>query len=435
MEEFTVSSLSALIKKSIEQSFSGIQLKAEVSALKVHSSGHLYFSLKDANAVIDAVCWKGTVQKHKIKLEEGMEIKCLGQVTTYPMRSKYQFIVEKYELAGVGELLKLLEERKQRLAREGLFDQAKKKPIPVLPKLIGIITSPTGAVIKDMLHRIRQRFPRNILLWPVLVQGTEASYQVVQAIDGMNSLSVDQRPDLLIVARGGGSFEDLMPFNEEIVVRAVVKSEIPIISAIGHETDTTLIDYAADLRAPTPTAAAEFAVPERIKLQADLSRVFSQLNLIISSSLEKKRLFLHSNKILDIHGIVFEKIQRVDFSFEKIISEMKNFLSIKKISIAKIIVPRLIIKENLEDIGQKLYFNFYSRIEKIKSNFAIIANSIESNSYMRILRKGFAFVETEKSLPITSVKDAEKYSIFNLLFSDGKLKVLRAPSQKNLFDS
>jgi exodeoxyribonuclease VII large subunit len=435
VEEFTVSSLSALIKKSIEQSFSGIQLKAEVSALKVHSSGHLYFSLKDANAVIDAVCWKGTVQKHKIKLEEGMEIKCLGQVTTYPMRSKYQFIVEKYELAGVGELLKLLEERKQRLAREGLFDQAKKKPIPVLPKLIGIITSPTGAVIKDMLHRIRQRFPRNILLWPVLVQGTEASYQVVQAIDGMNSLSVDQRPDLLIVARGGGSFEDLMPFNEEIVVRAVVKSEIPIISAIGHETDTTLIDYAADLRAPTPTAAAEFAVPERIKLQADLSRVFSQLNLIISSSLEKKRLFLHSNKILDIHGIVFEKIQRVDFSFEKIISEMKNFLSIKKISIAKIIVPRLIIKENLEDIGQKLYFNFYSRIEKIKSNFAIIANSIESNSYMRILRKGFAFVETEKSLPITSVKDAEKYSIFNLLFSDGKLKVLRAPSQKNLFDS
>jgi exodeoxyribonuclease VII large subunit len=192
VEEFSVSRLSALIKRSMEQNFSNICLKAEVSALKVHSSGHLYFSLKDSDAVIDAVCWKYVAQKQKIKLEDGMEIKCIGHVTTYPMRSKYQFTVEQVELAGIGELLKLLEDRKKKLAAQGYFDIARKKPIPFLPKLIGIITSPTGAVIKDMLHRIGQRFPRPILLWPVLVQGLDACRQIVEAINGMNNLSADQ---------------------------------------------------------------------------------------------------------------------------------------------------------------------------------------------------------------------------------------------------
>jgi exodeoxyribonuclease VII large subunit len=417
----------------MEQNFSEIQLKAEVSALKIHTSGHIYFSLKDSEAVIDAVCWKGIAQKQKIKLENGMEIRCTGQVTTYPMRSKYQFVVEQFELAGAGELLKILEERKKKLAAEGLFDLSRKKTIPSLPKLIGIITSPTGAVIKDMLHRIEQRFPREVLLWPVLVQGTEASSQIIQAIEGMNSLPPDQRPDVLIVARGGGSFEDLMPFNEENIVRAVAGSNIPIISAIGHETDSTLVDYAADLRAPTPTAAAEYAVPERIKLRADVGRVFSQLNSVISSNMEKKRLFLRSSRILNIHGIISEKIQRGDFIFDRMTAQMKDFISRKKISLAKIAVPKLILRENMNDVEQKLRFAFLKEFEKNKNRFLIVASTMEANSHLKILRKGFTLAESEKSTPITSVEDAKKLSSFNLIFWDGKLKVHQSLSQIDLF--
>ncbi|MDR2645603.1 MAG: exodeoxyribonuclease VII large subunit [Holosporaceae bacterium] len=432
-EEYTVSRLSALIRKAVEQNFSDIKLKAEVSALKEHSSGHLYFTLKDADAVIDAVCWKGVAQKQKIKLENGIEIRCIGQVSTYPMRSKYQFIVEKFELAGVGELLKLLEDRKKKLAEEGLFDPSRRKPIPLLPKLIGIITSPTGSVIKDILHRIRQRHPRKILLWPVLVQGSEASEQVVKAIVGMNSLAVEQRPDVLIIARGGGSFEDLMPFNEESVVRAVALSEIPIISAVGHETDVTLIDYAADLRAPTPTAAAEFAVPERLKLKIDVNKVFDKLNIVVSGNLEKKRLFLNSNKILNIQSIILEKIQRMDHIFDKMTSEISNCLLHRKVSLAKIVIQKPIPKENVTTAWQKLHYTFFELFEKNKNNFTIVSSFIEANSYTKILSKGFAFVEAEKSIPITSAKDAEKFSSFNLFFADGKLKVQHSPSQIDLF--
>jgi exodeoxyribonuclease VII large subunit len=423
MEEYTVSMLSALIKRSIEQNFKGVRLKAEVSALKVHSSGHIYFTLKDSGAIIDAVCWKGVAQKQKIKLEDGMEIRCTGQVTTYPMRSKYQFIVEQFELAGIGELLKLLEERKKKLAAEGLFDLAKKKPLPMLPKLIGIITSPTGAVIKDMLHRIRERFPRNILLWPVLVQGSEASEQIVAAIAGMNALPVEQRPDVLIVARGGGSFEDLMPFNEENIVRAVANSKIPVISAVGHETDTTLIDYVADVRAPTPTAAAEFVVPERIKLQADVGKAFARLNLVTSSDLEKKRLFLRSNKILNIEGIVGEKIQRTDFIFDRVLAGMQQNISRRKIFLARIAVQKPIIRENVNDVWQKLQFMFLGELEKVKNNFTLVAHALESNSHANILRKGFAFVESKQSVPITSVRKAKEHATFNLVFADGRIEV------------
>jgi exodeoxyribonuclease VII large subunit len=433
IEEYTVSRLSALIKRSVEQNFSGIRLKAEVSALKEHSSGHLYFTLKDATAVIEAVCWKGIARNQKIKLQDGMEIRCTGQVSTYQMRSKYQFIVERFELAGTGELLKMLEERKKRLAQEGLFDSSRKKPIPLLPKLIGIITSPMGAVIKDMLHRIRQRFPRNVLLWPVLVQGSEAAQQIVDAIAGMNSLAANERPNVLIIARGGGSFEDLMAFNEENIVRAVAKSEIPIISAVGHETDTTLIDYAADLRAPTPTAAAEFVVPEKIKLKTDVNKFFSQLNMIISSNLEKNRLFLRSNRILNIQGIISEKIQRVDFTFDRAISGVKNCLFQRKMSLAKVVIQKPIFKENADSILQRLHFAFCGIFERSKNGFIIASNAIESNSYAKILNRGFAFVESEKSMPITSAQDAAKHSTLNLFFADGKLKVQRASSQIDLF--
>jgi exodeoxyribonuclease VII large subunit len=341
--------------------------------------------------------------------------------------------VEQFELSGVGEFLKLFEERKKKLAEQGFFDATTKKPIPFLPKLIGIITSPTGAVIKDMLHRIDHRFPRLVLLWPVLVQGLDAGRQITEAIDGMNNLPIDHRPDLIIVARGGGSLEDLMPFNEEDVVKAVARSIIPIISAVGHETDTTLIDYAADLRAPTPTAAAEFAVPERIKLRIDVDKVFSSITVSILGNLEKKRLFLNSAKILNVQGIMAEKTQKADYLFDKAFSKINELTSYKSLSLARIFLRKPLIKDESENLYGKLTFLFRTMFEATKNKLALLSNAIESNSYANILKKGFAFVESPKKVPITSAKAAGMYSTLHLVFADGKIKVKREPSQIDLF--
>jgi exodeoxyribonuclease VII large subunit len=264
--EYSVSEISHALKRTVEQTYDNVRVKGEISGFKRHSSGHLYFALKDSEAVLDAVSWRGSAGRLSIQPEDGMEVVATGRLTTYPGRSKYQMVVERLELAGQGALLKLLEDRKRRLAAEGLFDPGRKKKIPFLPEVIGVVTSPTGAVIRDILHRLADRFPRHVLLWPVAVQGEGAADQVAAAIDGFNQIKAGgaiPRPDLLIVARGGGSLEDLWAFNEEVVVRAVAASDIPLISAVGHETDTTLIDFAADLRAPTPTGAAEMAVPVR----------------------------------------------------------------------------------------------------------------------------------------------------------------------------
>lgn len=432
MEEFTVSQLSTLIKQAIEQKFCGICLRAEVSALKIHSSGHLYFSLKDSDAVIDAVCWKGVVAKHKIKLEDGLAVKCIGHITTYPKRSTYQFIVEAFELAGIGELLKILEERKKKLMAEHLFDIARKKPIPKIPRLIGIITSPTGAVIKDMMHRINQRFPKDMLLWPVAVQGNEASKQIVDAIIGMNNLKGANRPDLLIVARGGGSFEDLMPFNEENVVRAVSASNIPVISAVGHEIDTTLIDYAADLRAPTPTAAAEFAVPERIELASVLSRMFAQLNSAIRSVLERNRLLLNSNKITSLQNIVAQKAQTTDFSFEKLTTLLNTIIANKKILIVQLKLTPPQITNNFTESYNKMAYVFLEKISKLKMQFEILSNKLENSSYTNILNRGFALVKTKKGRGIPTAQAAMSQSEFDLIFCDGKVSVSRKATQTSL---
>lgn len=267
--EFTVTALAGSLKRTIEESFGRVRVRGELSKVKLHTSGHLYTSLKDDGALIDAVCWKGTLARLPIRPEEGMEVVCTGRVTTYPARSSYQLIIESMELAGAGALLKLLEDRKKKLAAEGLFAPERKKELPFLPRVIGVVTSPTGAVIRDILHRLRDRFPCHVLVWPVPVQGIGAADKIAAAIAGFDALPVGfPRPDVLIVARGGGSLEDLMPFNEESVVRAAATCRIPLISAVGHETDTTLIDFAADCRAPTPTAAAEMAVPVRLGLAA-----------------------------------------------------------------------------------------------------------------------------------------------------------------------
>lgn len=273
--EFTVSELSAALRRTVEDAYGHVRVRGEISGFRgPHSSGHCYFALKDQAAKIEAVIWKGTHARMRFKPQEGLEVIATGRLTTYPGSSKYQIVIEALEPAGIGALMALMEERKRKLAAEGLFDERRKQALPWLPETIGIVTSPTGAVIRDILHRLSDRFPRRVLVWPVRVQGDGSAEQVAAAIRGFNALLRNgriPRPDLLIVARGGGSLEDLWSFNEEIVVRAVAESTIPLISAVGHETDVTLIDFAADKRAPTPTAAAEMAVPVRGELVVEVA--------------------------------------------------------------------------------------------------------------------------------------------------------------------
>ncbi|THD66046.1 MAG: exodeoxyribonuclease VII large subunit [Bradyrhizobium sp.] len=273
--EFTVSELSSALKRTVEDAYGHVRVRGEISGFRgAHSSGHCYFALKDENAKIEAVIWKGVHGRMRFKPQEGLEVIATGRLTTYPGSSKYQIVIEALEPAGVGALMALMEERKRKLAAEGLFDEARKQLLPWLPEVIGVVTSPTGAVIRDILHRLQDRFPRRVLVWPVRVQGEGSAEQIAAAIRGFNALPEGgriPRPDLLIVARGGGSLEDLWSFNEEIVIRAAADSMIPLISAVGHETDITLIDFAADKRAPTPTAAAEMAVPVRAELFVEVS--------------------------------------------------------------------------------------------------------------------------------------------------------------------
>ena len=266
----SVSEVAQAVKRTIETTFDRVRVRGEISRPNYHRSGHLYLTLKDEKAVIDAVCWRGAVSKLSLRAEEGMEVIVTGKLTTFPGGSKYQVVIEQMELAGEGALLKLLEDRRKRLMAEGLFEAERKQPLPFLPQVIGVVTSPTGAVIRDILHRFPDRFPRHVILWPVAVQGEKSAPEVAAAIAGFNAIEPGgdvPRPDVLIVGRGGGSLEDLWGFNEEAVVRAVAASRIPVISAVGHETDTTLIDFVADRRAPTPTGAAEMAVPVRADLR------------------------------------------------------------------------------------------------------------------------------------------------------------------------
>lgn len=269
--EFTVSEISTAVKRTIEGTFDHIRIRGEVGRVVHARSGHLYFDIKDDRSVLGCTAWKGQVARLTVMPEEGMEIIATGRLTTFPGQSKYQMNVQDVAVAGEGALMAMLDKRKKKLAAEGLFDAARKQDIPFLPEVIGVVTSPTGAVIRDILHRLRDRFPRKVLIWPVAVQGERCAPDVARAIEGFNAFTAGgalPRPDLIIVARGGGSIEDLWGFNEEIVARAAAGSDIPLISAVGHETDTTLIDFASDHRAPTPTAAAELAVPVRSELLA-----------------------------------------------------------------------------------------------------------------------------------------------------------------------
>jgi len=294
--ELTVSELSNALKRAIEDGFGYVRVRGELGNVKYHSSGHVYLDLKDEKACLAGVIWRLTAQRIKLKLEAGLEVVVTGRITTFPGQSKYQIVIETLEPAGVGALMALLEERKKKFAAEGLFDAARKQLLPFLPKVIGVITSPTGAVIRDILHRLSDRFPRQVLVWPVKVQGEGSAEQVAAAINGFNAFPLGRigRPDVIIVARGGGSLEDLWSFNEEIVVRAAAASMIPLISAVGHETDITLIDFVSDKRAPTPSAAAEMAVPVRADLITRIAALHNRQVACWQRGIENRRKELRS---------------------------------------------------------------------------------------------------------------------------------------------
>src|SRR5207253_6519470 len=339
--EFTVSELSSALKRTVEDAYGHVRVRGEISGFRgPHSSGHCYFALKDESAKIEAVIWKFAHARMRFKPQEGLEVIATGKLTTFPGKSAYQIVIESLEPAGVGALMALLEERKKKLAAEGLFDAKRKQELPWLPEVIGVVTSPTGAVIRDILHRLQDRFPRRVLVWPVKVQGEGSAEQVAAAIRGFNALPEGgriPRPDLLIVARGGGSLEDLWSFNEEIVVRAAADSLIPLISAVGHETDTTLIDFAADVRAPTPTAAAELAVPVRAELLAQTLDLERRALRCFSKGMEDRRRHLvQLARVLPRAESLFAAPrQRLDTASDKLQHALQRNLQIHQVRFGK----------------------------------------------------------------------------------------------------
>jgi exodeoxyribonuclease VII large subunit len=310
----SVSEISNLLKRTVEDRFGHVRIRGEISGFKRAASGHCYLALKDDKAVIDGIIWKGTAQRLNFAPEDGLDVIATGKLTTFPGRSKYQITIESLELAGEGALMQLFEKLKARLAAEGLFDQQRKRELPYLPRTIGVVTSPTGSVIRDILHRLADRFPSHVLVWPVLVQGDGAAAQVAAAVRGFGAMPEASRPDLLIVARGGGSIEDLWAFNEEPVIRAIAESSIPLISAVGHETDTTLADFAADRRAPTPTAAAEMAVPVRSELLACVAEFGLRASRAINRShaLCRERLDARAQRLPRLPDLLSPQQQRAD---------------------------------------------------------------------------------------------------------------------------
>lgn len=360
--EFTVSEIAQAVKRTVEDEFGHVRVRGEISGFRgQHSSGHAYFTLKDADASIDAVVWKGNYAKLMFKPEEGLEVIATGRLTTFPRSSKYQIVIEQLEPAGAGALMALLEERRKRLLAEGLFDKARKRPLPYLPRVIGVITSPTGAVIRDILHRLDDRFPSHVLVWPVRVQGDTCAPEVTAAIEGFNAFAPDgpiPRPDLLIVARGGGSIEDLWGFNEESVVRAVAASQIPIISAVGHETDTTLIDYASDMRAPTPTAAAEAAVPVRAELIAYVEDHGMRGRHAVRRVAQayRDRLRAAGASLPRPVELLENARQRLDLAASELFSALRHTAQAKSIALGRV-APRLgpqVLRQRTRDLEMRL---------------------------------------------------------------------------------
>jgi exodeoxyribonuclease VII large subunit len=404
LPEFSVTELSGALKRVVEENFAFVRVRGEISGLKFHSSGHVYFDLKDDKAVLNAVIWRANVARLKLRPESGMEVVVTGRISTYAGSSRYQILVEQVELAGLGALMALLEERKKRLTAEGLFESSRKKKLPFLPDVIGVVTSPTGAVIRDIMHRLNARFPRRVLLWPVAVQGDNAAAEIAAAINGFNNMgSKFPKPDLIIVARGGGSVEDLMAFNDEAVVRAAAASVIPLISAVGHETDTTLIDFAADVRAPTPTAAAELAVPMRADLLAQtLDYQRRMLSCFSKGVTDRRKHLTQLARILPKPEQLFAvPRQRLDIAGDALSKSLKHNVQTHRNRFHKaeaLLRPRMLAdrialgRERANGLTARAKRAEEARIAEARKHLEGLARILGSVSYKAVLERGFALV-------------------------------------------
>ena len=488
VSEFSVSEISQAVKRTVEDAFGYVRVRGEISGFRgQHGSGHAYFALKDEKARIEAVIWRGVFNRLKVKPEEGLEVIATGKVTTYPGSSKYQIVIEALEPAGVGALMALLEERKKKLSAEGLFEPARKQLLPFLPRVIGVVTSPTGAVIRDILHRLQDRFPSKVLLWPVRVQGETSGDEVAAAVRGFNIFDGSnglETPDIIIVARGGGSLEDLWGFNDEAVVRAVAESDIPVISAVGHETDWTLIDYAADVRAPTPTGAAEMAVPVRLDLLTSVDDLDKRNRGAVLRNLSNQKTILaglsralpNREQLLSLHRQRLDEVAgRLPRAMDAKVRDVKNRVitvrakhSLRTLTQGvEVLSGRLNVVSNrlksglqnrtvrerkrLSDITARLnldslQFKVSDRRQRLMSlsdrrNLAIertierkktalnqSAALLKLVSYQGVLDRGFALVRDEKGNPIRSVASVEEGTRYQVQFADGDTTMVRDSS-------
>lgn len=432
--EFTVGEISQALKRTLEDQFGHVRIRGEISGFRgPHASGHCYFCLKDSSARIDAVIWKGSFGRLRARMQEGLEVVATGKVSSFPGQSKYQLIVENLEPAGAGALMALLEERRRKLAAEGLFDAGRKKPLPMLPAVIGVVTSPTGAVIRDILHRLADRFPRHVIVWPVRVQGETCAAEVAAAIRGFNALEPGgpvPRPDLLIVARGGGSLEDLWGFNEEIVVRAAAESAIPLISAVGHETDTTLIDHAADWRAPTPTAAAEKAVPVRADLIDILTSLGQRQRRATRLALEdrRRRIIAAARGLPRPDDILAYARQRFDAAGGRLTLALRANTQHHRRDLATL-AARLTLRPLAQRIGRER--DTLARLSRAAARAAEtgltrrrdrLAQSVKllaALSYRGVLARGFALVTDADGHILRAAAEAASGQPVTLTFADG----------------
>lgn len=435
--EFSVSEISGVVKRMIEGEFSHVRIRGEIGRVSRPASGHIYLDLKDDRAVLASVIWKGVASRLRTPPEEGMEVVATGRLTTFPGQSRYQMVIENIAPAGVGALMAMLEKRKQALAAEGLFEASLKQKIPYLPEIIGVITSPSGAVIRDILHRLRDRFPRKVLIWPVAVQGEKCAPEVAAAIKGFNALSINgaiPRPDLIIVARGGGSIEDLWGFNEEIVARAAAASDIPLISAVGHETDTTLIDYVSDRRAPTPTAAAEIAVPVRTDLLAHLATLEQRRLRSLSSGLQNRRQRLRdlARALPKPADLVAIQAQRLDHLSSRLPAGLRALTQQKRVHFTRhsaglrpVALRQMIEQKSLflGRLGDGFTTAARTDVQRRRARLDGLERLRLTLGYSETLARGYAVIRDDNNKVVTSIKPAKQAQALEIEFHDGRLEV------------
>lgn len=419
----SVSEISAALKRHVEQGFSHVRIRGEISGFKRAASGHLYLSLKDENARIDGVMWKGNAGRLAFIPQDGVEVIATGKLTTYPGRSNYQIVIDSMEVAGEGALLALLEKLKVKLAAEGLFDPANKRPLPFLPRTIGVVTSPTGAVIRDILHRLADRCPTRVIVWPVLVQGQGSAEQVAAAVSGFSAMLGAERPDLVIVARGGGSIEDLWGFNEEMVVRAVAASTIPTISAIGHETDTTLCDFAADVRAPTPTAAAELAMPVRSELLAGLQSSQARALRAVRGYAGRadERLVATARRLPVLDTLLGPQRQKVDDFGDRLRRGLSHRLSDARGDLGRVsgALRPAMLTQKLANAEQRLTQSW---------------RLVESLHPLKPLARGYVLVRDRQGSVVSNITKANRAKLLTLTFADGEVPVRVEPEARPAYN-